>query len=223
MTGTAEQATIKAQTHPPADQMDLSHLLYRSPGFGVVGAPRLHFYASTATLERADQTFKRDLGPFGLLDPQAEEELNLRLHRVEPLQPLMVGPYRVIAFPAHHAPRPGALLYSVAGGGGSLFYGVDTAVLLDETWQAFDQSGMRFDLVVLDHTYGPDEPGGDHLSAHELIERTRRLRREGLLKKSGPVFATHIAHEGNPVHPELVTFASQNGYEVAYDGLTTAV
>jgi len=29
-----------------------------------------------------------------------------------------------------------------------------------------------------------------------------------------------IAHEGNPVHPELVDWAAQHGYEIAYDGLT---
>ncbi len=36
------------QTHPHADHLDLSHLLSRSPGFGVVGAPVLDFYASPA-------------------------------------------------------------------------------------------------------------------------------------------------------------------------------
>jgi phosphoribosyl 1,2-cyclic phosphodiesterase len=207
------------QTHPHADHMDLSHLLSRSPGFGVVGAPRLHFYASSVTLQRADQTFKRDLAQFGLFDPRAEEELNVTIHPIEPLQPFAVGPYRVVAFPANHTPRPGALLYAVAAQARTLFYGLDTAALLEETWRAFHQLDMRFDLVVFDHTYGPDEPGSDHLSAHQVIEHTRRLRAEGLLKEKGRVFASHIAHEGNPVHPELVAFASQHGYEVAYDGL----
>ena len=35
----------------------------------------------------------------------------------------------------------------------------------------------------------------------------------------GRVLATHIAHEGNPVHPELAAWAAGRGYEVAYDGL----
>jgi hypothetical protein len=83
---------------------------------------------------------------------------------------------------------------------------------------------MRFDLVVLDHTYGPEQPGSDnHLSAHQVSEHTKRLREEGILKDNGRVFATHIAHEGNPVHAELVEFASQHGYEVAYDGLRITV
>jgi phosphoribosyl 1,2-cyclic phosphate phosphodiesterase len=46
------------------------------------------------------------------------------------------------------------------------------------------------------------------------------MRDGGLLTENARVFATHIAHEGNPVHPELVAFAAQHGYEIAYDGLT---
>jgi phosphoribosyl 1,2-cyclic phosphodiesterase len=78
---------------------------------------------------------------------------------------------------------------------------------------------LQFDLVILDHTYGPDEPGSDHLSAHQVIDHAERFREEGLLRNDGRVFATHIAHEGNPAHPELAAFASQHGYEIAYDGL----
>jgi phosphoribosyl 1,2-cyclic phosphate phosphodiesterase len=211
------------QTHPHADHLDLSHLLSRSPGFGVVGAPRLHFYASAALLERADQTFQRDLWGYGLLDPRAEEELNLAVHTLEPFQPLMVGPYRVIAFPANHGQRGEAFLYAVESGERSLFYGTDTAALLEETWQGFLRHKMHFDIVVFDHTYGPKEPGGDHLSARQVIDHMQRMRLEGILKDSGRVFATHIAHEGNPIYPELVDFASQHGYEVAYDGLTISL
>lgn len=50
-----------------------------------------------------------------------------------------------------------------------------------------------------------------------------RMRHEGILKTDGRAFATHIAHEGNPVHPELVEYATQNGYEIAYDGLVLEI
>ncbi len=207
------------QTHFHVDHLDLSHLISRSPGSGVVGAPCLHFYASSATLERADRTFRRDISEYGLLDPEAEEELNVKIHPVEPWQPFMIGSYRVTAFPANHASGMGALLYAIESDGHSVFYGTDTDTLLEETWQAFHQYQMQFDIVILDHTYGPDETGTDHLSAHRVVEHTKRLREEGILRNHGRVFATHIAHEGNPVHPELAELASQYGYEVAYDGL----
>ncbi|MEJ2303274.1 MAG: MBL fold metallo-hydrolase [Anaerolineales bacterium] len=207
------------QTHPHADHMDLSHLLSRSPGFGVIGAPKLHFYASAATLQRADQTFRRDLAEYGLFDAEAEAKLNLKIHAVEPFQPITSGPHRVIALPANHDPESGSMLFAVTSDEGSIFYGTDTTTLFEETWQSFRQHQMRFDLVALDHSYGPDEQGEDHLSARQVAEHAERLREEGILKDGGRVFATHIAHEGNPVHPKLVAFASKHGYEVAYDGL----
>ncbi len=207
------------QTHPHADHLDLSHLLSRSPGFGVVGAPRLHLYASAATLRRAAQTFERDLAGYSLFDDEAERELNVQLHEIEPLQPLTVGRYRVTAFPANHAATLGALLYAVEAEERCVFYGTDTASLFEETWRAFHRLGLRFDVVILDHTYGPGQDEADHLNAHGVSAHAARLRAEGLLAEDGRVFATHIAHEGNPVHPALVDWAAQHGYEVAYDGL----
>lgn len=208
------------QTHPHADHMDLSHLLSRSPGFGVVGAPKLHFYASPAALERADQTFRRDLWGYGLLDENAEKELNLQIHPLAPLTPTRIGDYQVMAIPANHAPGFGAYLYAIQQNDQSIFYGTDTAAFTEDTWKSFHDHDLSFDIVILDHTYGPDEPGTDHLSAHQVAEHAERMRTEGILKTGGRVFATHIAHEGNPPHDALGTFAAQHGYEIAYDGLT---
>ncbi len=207
------------QTHPHADHLDLSHLLSRSPGYGVIGAPRLHFYGSKLALEKANETFTRDLSGMDLLDPAFEADLNLNAHAIEPFQPTEIGPYRVIGFPANHAQGYGALLYAIQEQGRTVFYGTDTASLLDETWAAFHRFELTFDLVVLDHTYGPAEPESDHLNAQNLANHVRRMRKEGLLAKTGRAFATHIAHEGNPPHTELAEYASRHGYEIAYDGL----
>ncbi len=207
------------QTHAHADHLDTSHFLSRSPEFGVVGAPRLHFYASSATLKRAASALERDLAPASLLDPEAGERLNLEIHPVEALQSFAAGPYRVTAFPASHDPSVEPLLYTVERDGRCIFYGTDTAALPEATWQAFHQRRLRFDVVILDHTYGPDEEGSDHLSAQQFIEHVTRMRQEGLLVEGARVFATHVAHAGNPVHPELADYAAQHGYEVAYDGL----
>jgi phosphoribosyl 1,2-cyclic phosphate phosphodiesterase len=211
------------QTHPHADHLDLSHLLSRSPEYGTVGTPILNFYASAETLQRASETFERDLAGYSLLSPNTETWLKLKIHQIEPLQPFTCGNYRVIAFPANHAPKMGAMLYFVESNGCTIFYGTDTATLFEETWQAFHRFRLKFDVVILDHTYGPSQLGSDHLSAHQVIEHVARMKHEGILKPNARAFATHIAHEGNPAHPELVEFATQNGYEVAYDGLVLEI
>ena len=211
------------QTHPHADHLDLSHLLSRSLEYGTLGAPCLHFYASPETLQRAAQTFERDLEGYGLLSSEAERRLNMKFHPIEALKPFAVGRYRVIAFPANHAPTTGAMLYAIEADGQTIFYGTDTASLPEATWQAFHAYHLCFDVVILDHTYGPNQAGSDHLSAGQVIEHVARMRGEGLLAYNGRAFATHIAHEGNPVHPELVKFAKKHGYEVAYDGLVLEI
>ncbi|MHB8855055.1 MAG: MBL fold metallo-hydrolase [Bellilinea sp.] len=207
------------QTHPHADHLDVSHLLSRSPDHGVVGAPCLNFYASEETLERAAQTFRRDLSDRDLLSPITQEYMNLKVYTIKPFQPIQIGNYQITAFPANHAPTMGAMLYSVEDGNRCIFYGTDTAPLLDQTWQAFHQQKLKFDIVILDHTYGLKEPANDHMNAYQVIEHIVRMRNEDLLTNNARVFATHIAHEGNPPHPDLVAFAKQHGYEVAYDGL----
>lgn len=207
------------QTHAHADHLDTSHFLSRSPEFGVVGAPRLHWYASQATAQRAAQLIARDCAPAGFLAPETGERLNLEIHRIEPLHPFAVGPYQVIGFPANHDPTVDPLLYAIEAEGRRIFYGIDTAVLPEATWRGFHDFNLRFDLVVLDHTFGFEESGGDHLNAVQFVEQMARLRDEGLLNKDARVFATHISHPRNPVHPELADRARGYGYEIAYDGL----
>jgi phosphoribosyl 1,2-cyclic phosphate phosphodiesterase len=211
------------QTHAHADHLDTSHMLSRSPGFGVVGAPRLHFYASEGSIRQLERWLERDCAPYGLLASETEELLNLQIHTVRALQPFQVGGYRVIALPANHDPVVEPLLYAIQAEGRTILYATDTAIFPEETWQAFHQFKLKFDFVILDHTYGPEEPGSDHLSAHQVSEHIARMRAEGLLTEGARAFATHIAHEGNPPHPELADFAAQHGYEVAYDGLTVQV
>jgi|CZKR01.1.fsa_nt_gi phosphoribosyl 1,2-cyclic phosphate phosphodiesterase len=211
------------QTHPHADHLDLSHLLSCSPACGVVDAPVLDFYASRETLERAAETFERDLAGYGLLSPEAEKYLNFKIHQVQPFESFTVGTYSVMAFPANHAPGRGAMLYAIEAAGCAVFYGTDTAALFEQTWQTFRRHKMRFDVVILDNTYGPEQPGSDHLSAHQVIEHANRMRAEGVLGSHARIFATHIAHQGNPAHPSLAAFAKAHGYEVAYDGLVIRI
>lgn len=208
------------QTHAHADHLDTSHFLSRSPDYGVVGAPRLHFYASPGTLRWAARLLERDCAPAGFLDPEVGERLNLATHPIEAMQSVDIGRYRVTAFPANHDPVVEPLLYAVEVDGTCVFYGTDTAELPEETWQGFHQHRLQFDVVILDHTFGPDKSGESHLSAKQFIEHMARLREEGRLSENARVFATHIAHDANPAHTDLARFAAQHGYEVAYDGLT---
>jgi phosphoribosyl 1,2-cyclic phosphate phosphodiesterase len=208
------------QTHAHADHLDVSHFLSRSPGFGVKGAPRLHFYASRGSLRFAAKMLARDFPQSSFLDPKMGDRLNLEIHQIESFQSINIGAYQVITFPATHDPGVEPLLFAVREGDRTIFYGTDTAALSEDVWQGFHRFQLRFYLVILDHTYGPSEIGGDHLSAQQVINHVARMRAEGLMEGGARAYATHIAHEGNPPHPNLVDFAAQHDYAIAFDGLT---
>ncbi len=208
------------QTHSHADHLDPSHFEPRTAEWAVVGAEHLHFYGSAATLRRAAEHFEGFYDTRSLLDPQVQDALDLELHCVRVLEPFAVGDYRVTACPANHDSTVEPLLYAVEAGGRSVFYGTDTAALAEEAWEGLRRLRMRFNVVILDHTYGFGLPRGDHLSADQFVEHIVRMHGEGLMAEDARVFATHISHEGNPPHPALTELAAQHGYEIAYDGLT---
>lgn len=208
------------QTHGHSDHLDHSMLLSRSPGYDVVGAPRLHFYASPATMQRLVNMLQWDFGAGGVMAPGEAEKLNVEFHTIEALQTFAVGPYQVTAFPANHDRRLDPVLYALKTAGRTIFYGTDTGPLPEVTWRALHEQRLQFDLLILDHTYGPDEPGPDHMNATQFREHVARFRAEGLLAPNARVLATHISHPRNPPHPELSAIAALHGYEIAYDGLT---
>ncbi|MBX7214448.1 MAG: hypothetical protein K1X39_10600 [Thermoflexales bacterium] len=207
------------QTHPHADHLDASHLLSRTADYGTRGAPPLVFCASPPTLDRLAWALARDFAPASALDARSAAWLDVTWRAIQPYQPFTLGDYTITAFPANHDPAMGSLLYAISRGGRTLFYGTDTGALGEEVWAAFARLGARFDVVVLDHTYGPEQVGGDHLSARDVIAHAARMRAMGVLGAQGRVFGTHIAHEGNPPHPELSAWADAHGYAIACDGL----
>lgn len=210
-------------THAHPDHLHISHLISRLIDVKRPEANKLHLYASAATLALADEMLKKEVPEYSLTDPKALGELNIELHEVEAFKAIQVGPYEVIPFPAIHAPDLQAMLYAVKSEEGCIFYGTDTEALSEEVWQAFDQHNLKFDLVVFDHTNGTNPPGFGHLNADRVTDYTKRLHQEELLKENGQVYITHIAHRGNPPHDELVEFARENGYQVAFDGLKITI
>ena len=208
------------QTHAHADHLDPSHFLSRSPGYGTVGAPLLHFYASTASLREAARVLACDYADDGFLSRETGALLNVELHPVAALQTFTAGRYQVTAFAAQHDDTVEPLLYAIEAEGRCIFYGTDTETLPEAAWDAFHQRQLKFDVVILDHTYGVEKTAKGHMDARTFMAQAARMRAEGLLAEGARILATHIAHDGNPPHPELATWAAQNGYEAAYDGLT---
>ncbi len=207
------------QTHSHSDHFDASHFSARISEYATVNVPKLKLYASNATLNKMSEMLRSEGYINDILDHKEQRRLNINVFPVKALQSFKVGKYQISAFPTNHDISVDPLLFTITEGDFTVFYGVDTDILPEETWQGFHDKKLQFDIVVLDHTYGPNVNGEGHLNANQFIEHIQRMRDENLLKKNVRIFATHISHEGNLIHSEMAKYGKKHRYEIAYDGL----
>jgi phosphoribosyl 1,2-cyclic phosphate phosphodiesterase len=214
------------QTHEHSDHLDPSHFSSRSAGCSVYGNPRLKYYATRGAMAKAEKALGKRAAK-GLTDPEAADYFNLTAHVIEPFQTFDAGPYRVHSVKADHDPEHlVALLYLIEREGRCLFYATDTGELPEETWRHLDglrRAGLQIHAVAMDHTFGMQDRVRGHMNWQQLTEQIARLREAGILADSARIFAHHLAHHSHPPHEELVEFAAERGYEVAYDGLVVEV
>jgi phosphoribosyl 1,2-cyclic phosphate phosphodiesterase len=221
-------------THEHEDHLDVTHLHSRQLDNNVE-TPELAFYATAGALAWAAAAMERHIPPGGLLDPAVRQYLKLCAHAIVPGETFQAGPYRVTAIPAQHDLRIVPLLYAIEREGRALFYATDTGPLPEAAWKVLAgwgdsplrrrgaRGGGKFNVVVLDHTFGLKEPDTGHNNADQFVETVERLRANGHLAEDCRIFAHHLGHHSNPDHDTLSRYAASRGYEVAYDGLTVRV
>ncbi len=211
------------ETHSHSDHFDPSHLSTRVPEYAGVNTPPLKLYASETSITKMSEMM-RGIGYISnLLDENEKKRLNLEVYPIKPMQTLKVGNYDVTAFKANHDKSMECLLYAVEDREKTIFYGTDTDELPEETWKGLQEKNLKFDAVILDHTYGPNIESGAHLNANAFEKHIKQMRELNILSNNAQIFATHISHEGNPIHPELEEYARVRGYKIAYDGLVVEV
>lgn len=207
------------QTHSHADHFDPAHLSTRITEYAVVDVPPLNLYASELTLQKMSEML-RSIGYINdIQDHKEQKRLNLKVNIIKPNQTVLFGSYEVTGFKTNHDNTIESLVYAVKENDKTVLYATDTDDLPEETWKGIHNNNLEFDLVVLDHTYGPNINGGGHLNAIAFEKHIKMMKELGMLKETAQIFATHISHEGNPIHHELETYAREHGYNVAYDGL----
>lgn len=207
------------QTHSHSDHFDPSHLVTRMPEYMGVDVPQLQLFSSEATLHKMSEMTACEGYVSDLFNIKDQQQLKLKVSAVQRCRSFTAGRYQITAFPANHDRSIDSLLFSITENGFLVFYGTDTDTLPEETWNGFHKNKLQFNIVILDHTYGHNIFGSDHLNANKFIEHMQRMKAENLLAENARILATHISHEGNPPHKILSEFAAKNGYEIAFDGL----
>ncbi|MCE5324520.1 hypothetical protein LLG46_14565 [bacterium] len=207
------------QTHPHSDHFDPSHLTTRIPEYMGVSTPPLEIYASLATLTKMSEMLKNEGYVADLFDLKEQKKMNLKINPVVSQQTFVAGSYKITAFSSDHDKSADSLIYSISEDDFTLLYATDTDSFRKDVITSFVNKKMRFNVVILDHTYGPNADSGGHLNANRFIEQLELLKEQNLLSDNARILATHISHEGNPPYTELSNYAKQFGYEIAYDGM----
>jgi phosphoribosyl 1,2-cyclic phosphate phosphodiesterase len=208
------------QTHSHSDHFDAGHLIARLSDYAAEDTLPLTLCASPETLLHMSERLALEEDGASLMTPEWQERLNLTVCPMRHGDVIEAGGRRITAVESNHDPADGSLLWVIEEGGAAFLYATDTMKFTDRALELFRSRGFRFDAAAIDHTYGPGTPGGGHLCADEVIAEMERLRTAGVLSPSCRILATHISHEGMPLHDELSEFASAHGYEIAWDGMT---
>lgn len=213
------------QTHAHSDHFDAGHLVTRLAEYATAEdeiVPLTLCASRPAALALSDALGREEAGA-SLLDKNWQARLRLHFRAAEPEKELRLGQYTVLPLPSAHDPAGGSLLYAIWDGKTAVLYGTDSLFFDAPIWAALRSFGHKLSCAILDHTYGPDTPGGGHMNANQVAEVARLLRAHHLLAEGGVVLATHLSHEGNPSHAALSAWAAPRGYAVAYDGLRLEV
>lgn len=208
------------QTHSHSDHFDAAHLITRISDYATIDTLPLALCASPETMRHMSERLGMEEYGAALEDPQWQKRLNLSLHPLHHGDTVTLGHRRITAVESNHDPRDGSLLWVIEEGNTAFLYATDTMQFTENALALFKERSLRFDAMAIDHTYGPGTPGGGHLCADEVVAEINRLKSIGCLKPHCRIFATHISHEGMPLHDDLSAFAAKNGYEIAFDGLT---
>ncbi|HEV2529955.1 MAG TPA: MBL fold metallo-hydrolase [Thermomicrobiales bacterium] len=212
------------QTHEHSDHLDPLNFFARSERVGVPNGILMEWVATDGAVARTATIFgKATLGGRDFRDAEVQRLFNVRHRTIAPWDEMSVGPYRIIAIPAVHDLTITPLLYGIERDGRRLLYATDTTTMPDETWNCLAERGWRFDVVVMDHTFGTADRVTGHLNGAAFRGQLDTMRTRGLLADGARAYATHIAHHSNPPHDELVELCAGWGYDVAWDGLAVDV
>lgn len=195
-------------SHSHQDHWYPEDLLFRRPGFSVVGEGNhltVHGNASVGA-KLADRVSESDRYALSFREAQAFGEVDLG----EGLT--------AVPLPANHAHEQEAFLWLVHAPDGAILFGNDTGWLPAATWDFL--ASQQLNAVILDSTSGRIPAREGHMGAAVVVEARDMLDKIGALAPDALVVANHFSHNGGMLHEDLEEFFSLHGIQAGYDGMT---
>lgn len=155
-----------------------------------------------------------------------QSPFNIEMNVITPGMAIAVGETKVTAVLGNHfmhkqysIMEQQALNFVIEEKERTIFYGLDSSYLLPETLKLL--SRFRFDLAILDATFGPreiDPAVSGHLNWKMLDETIAEFRAAGCIDDATVIVADHISTDSVEPYHEIVDELSARGITLAYDG-----
>ncbi|MGM9622437.1 MAG: MBL fold metallo-hydrolase [Butyricicoccus porcorum] len=168
----------------------------------------------------ADRCAKLEVRPSNGLRP-----INIpQIRFLSPFETAQIGRYTVTALPANHDKAVESLNYIISDGESSILWLHDTGVLLDETWLYLKEHKTVFDFISMDCTFprGTNSKA-EHMDMQQCKELADTLWNMGYIRDRSLVYLSHIGHNVNVTHQNLMIEASNSNLRVAYDGMQVSI
>ena len=203
-------------THTHFDHLLTSNLFVRRSGFANLapGTRPLTVWGS--------EELGKEIGaaPDGRINPDGSV-----LYRSLALYtPTEIGDYVVTALPAQHGTnQPYNYIIQRPAQSKALLYAHDTGLWDDEAvWQYLAQSGIVFDAVSMDCTFGNDKPhkGDHHMCLSQNVDMRDRLLAIGVANEATAFISNHFSHNGTDAsYDTFERLAAAHGLLISYDGM----
>ena len=210
------KARFLLQTHTHLDHFDINHFTSLDYKYATKRNQDLTLICSNLCLEDIQNKVSQ-FDRMNLYNEEYLNKINLKTKTINHGESLQLNDYEVKAIHCTHDEKIGAQIYLIKYNGKTLLYATDTQMITDIAVK--ELQGEKIDCIFLDESFGVQEYTFSHLNIKAFDEYISTLKQNDLLTQNCLVYATHITHDGNPVHEELETLLAVYGYKPAYDGL----
>ncbi len=201
-------------THTHCDHYDYEDLFQRGPYCSVDRTNDiLNVYANAAAKKKFDDEWHED-----------EVIRNLVYNVVEPFKEYSAGGYTVIPLKSIHMESEQSLVYAIKKDGKTYLHAMDTGDFPEDTYEYLKKSGLKFDAMTFDMTFGlGKERHYGHQTFEQTMEIIERFTAIGVSDEKTKIYACHVSHCCGSTHEELSAALKAHGVTMAYDGLTVEI
>ena len=204
------------QTHTHLDHFDINQFTTLDYKYAIKRKDSLMLVCSELCLNDIQNKVSK-YDKMNLYNDDYLNKINLKTKTLNHGESIIFGTYNIKAIYCSHDENIGAQLYLIKQNGKTLLYATDTPPITETTLR--ELKGEKIDCIFLDESFGLRDYSFSHLNIKGFDEYINTLKQNRLLNKNCLVYATHLTHDGNPLHEELEQILNKYGYMPAYDGL----